>query len=66
MNQTTETQIMMYQHERLHPVGISSTAYREIAQRAIQLEKELAYANHKINEMQQGFIVDSRTTKTHE
>ena len=61
MNKTTETQILIYQHERLHPVGISSTAYREIAQRAIQLEKELAFANHVISEMKQGFIIESRT-----
>ena len=65
MNKTTKTQMLIYEHERLHPVGTSSTAYKELAQRAMELETELDIAKETISEMQQGFIVESRTTKTH-
>ena len=66
MNKTTETQMLIYKHEELHPLATSSIAYKEIAKRAMQTEKELHEAKQTISEMKKGFIIKSINAATHE
>ena len=58
---TTETQLILYRHERDHPYAVSSIAYKELAARANELERELAENARIISEMEKGFIIESRT-----
>jgi len=58
---TTDTQLLIYQHENTHPVATSSLVYQELAKRAKELERELAKKDELIAQMEKGFIIESRT-----
>ena len=56
---TTETQIMLYRHEKDHPVATSSLAYQELSKRANELERQLAEQSRLVAEMESGFIIQA-------
>ena len=56
---TTETQIMLYRHEKDYPVATSSLAYQELAKRANELERQLAEQSRLVAEMESGFIIQA-------
>lgn len=58
---TTETQMLIYQHENTHPLATRSLVYQEIAKRAKELERDLAKKDELIAQMEKGFIIESRT-----
>ena len=58
---TTETQMLIYQHENTHPLDTRSLVYQELAKRAKELERELAKKDELIAQMEKGFIIESRT-----
>ena len=57
----TKLQIMLYTHDEHHPYATQSIAYQELAKLAKEIERELAETNRLVAEMEQGFIIESRT-----
>jgi hypothetical protein len=52
---------MLYTHDEHHPYATQSIAYQELAKLAKEIERELAETNRLVAEMEQGFIIESRT-----
>ena len=53
--------MLIYQHENTHPLATRSLVYQELAKRAKELERELAKKDELIAQMEQGFIIESKT-----
>ena len=60
---TTETQLMVYKHEAHHPYATTSIAYKELAKRALELDKKVIKLGAIIEEMEGGFIWPLEATK---
>ena len=59
----TKLKILLYDHEFRNPVATSSLAYQELAKLAAELERELAEKSRLVSEMENGFIIESKTNE---